>query len=166
MKVEFPEILKPVFEPSRYKVLYGGGGGLKSWGNGRALLLIGAQRKCLILCTREFQGFIADSVHRLLSEQIYYLGLEDFYEVQQKRITGKNGTEFIFEGLKNNVTKIKSLEGVDYCWCEEAESISDHSWDILIPTIRKPGSEIWISFNPADELDPTYQRFVVKPQRS
>lgn len=164
-KVEFPEVLEPLFTPNRYKILYGGRGGLKSWGAARAILLKGAQQKLLILCTREFQGSIADSVHRLLTNQIEFLGLESFYEIRDKKIRGKNGTEIVFEGLKNNVTKIKSLEGADICWCEEAESISDYSWDVLIPTIRKPGSEIWITFNPRDELDPTYQRFVTNPPK-
>ena len=164
--IQFPAILNNLFVPFRYKIVYGGRGGLKSWGFAQALLLRGAKEKILVLCTREFQGSIADSVHRILTNQIERLGLGHFYEIRDKKIRGANGTEFVFEGLKNNVTKIKSLEGADICWCEEAESISDHSWDILIPTIRKPGSEIWISFNPADELDPTYQRFVVNPPKN
>jgi len=88
------------------------------------------------------------------------MGLDDFYEITQTSIIGKNGTTFLFEGLKNNITKIKSLEGVDICWCEEAENITAFSWEILIPTIRKANSEIWVSFNPFDELDSTYDRFI------
>jgi phage terminase large subunit len=78
-------------------------------------------------------------------------------------IRGKNGTEFAFAGLKNNIANIKSYEGVDICWVEEAQTTSRLSWNVLIPTIRKQGSEIWISFNPELETDETYQRFVIEP---
>lgn len=74
-----------------------------------------------------------------------------------------SGSEFMFYGIKNNPTKIKSLEGIDICWMEEAEAVSKESWDILIPTIRKPGSEIWVSYNPKNILDDTHQRFVIAP---
>jgi phage terminase large subunit len=91
------------------------------------------------------------------------MGLEDFYEIQNTAIYGKNGTEFLFAGLKHNITKIKSFEGVDVCWIEEAQTTSKSSWDTLIPTIRKEGSEIWITFNPELDTDETYKRFVVSP---
>ena len=165
MKIQIADKFKPLFKSKRYKVFYGGRGGAKSWAYAQYLLITGMQKKQLFLCTREFQGSIQDSVHRVLATQIENLGLGGFYTVQQKAIYGKNGTEFIFEGLKNNVTKIKSMEGVDKVWCEEAENITEASWDVLIPTIRKPGSEILISFNPYDELDPTYQRFIVNPPK-
>jgi len=161
LKVQIAEAFKPLFKPKRYKVYYGGRGGAKSWAFAQALLIMAAQKKMRILCTREIQGSIRESVHRLLADTVDRLGLSGFYEVQQQTIYGKNGSQFIFEGLRNNVTKIKSMEAVDIVWCEEAEAITDHSWEILIPTIRKKGSEIWISFNPANELDPTYQRFVL-----
>lgn len=112
---------------------------------------------------RDFQASIADSVHKLLSDQITALGLENQYRVFNNSIIGVNGTEFIFKGLKINASQIKSTEGVDICWVEEAHSVSDESWELLIPTIRKPGSEIWISFNPMNEEDPTYRRFVKNP---
>lgn len=161
--VEFPKKLKFLFEPSRYKVLYGGRGGAKSWGVARALLIQGAGKPVRILCAREFQSSISESVHSLLSDQISALGLSGFYEIQNAYIKGKNGTEFSFAGLKHNVSKIKSFEGVDIVWCEEAQAISKSSWETLIPTIRKPGSEIWLTFNPQLESDETYQRFVVNP---
>lgn len=100
-------------------------------------------------------------MHKLLSDTADRIGLSTFYDIQQQSIRGRNGTNFIFEGLKNNVTKIKSMEGVNVVWCEEAEAITEQSWDLLIPTIREAGSEIWISFNPANEQDATYQRFVL-----
>lgn len=160
---EFPDKLRCLFGPARYKVLYGGRGGAKSWGIARALLIIGAGRKIRVLCAREIQSSIKDSVHKLLSDQIASLGLSSFYEIQQSAVIGKNGTEFAFVGLRHNVDQIKSFEGIDICWVEEAQTVSKGSWDTLIPTIRKDGSEIWISFNPEFEQDETNQRFVVKP---
>jgi phage terminase large subunit len=157
---QFPVKMQALFEPSRFKVLYGGRGAGRSWGCARALLIIGAQRPIRVLCARELQNSIADSVHKLLSDQITALGLQDHYELQQKYIFGKNGTQFAFEGIKNNVTRIKSFEGIDYCWVEEADKVTKSSWEILIPTIRKPDSEIWITFNPTLEKDYTYRRFV------
>lgn len=162
-KAEFPIKLKGLFEKSRYKVAYGGRGGAKSWGIARALLIKGAKDPMRILCAREFQTSIKDSVHKLLCDQIEALGLLGFYEITQNSIRGKNGTEFAFVGLRNNVANIKSYEGVDIVWVEEAQTTSRLSWNILIPTIRKQGSEIWISFNPELETDETYQRFVLNP---
>lgn len=162
-RAEFPVKLEGLFKKSRYKVLYGGRGGAKSWGIARALLIKGAKDPIRILCAREFQTSIKDSVHKLLCDQIESLGLLSFYEITQTSIRGRNGTEFSFVGLKNNVSNIKSYEGVDICWVEEAQTTSRLSWNILIPTIRKEGSEIWISFNPELETDETYQRFVANP---
>jgi phage terminase large subunit len=162
-KAEFPVKLEGLFKKSRYKVLFGGRGGAKSWGIARALLIKGAKDPIRILCAREFQTSIKDSVHKLLCDQIESLGLLSFYEITQTSIRGRNGTEFSFVGLKNNVSNIKSYEGVDICWVEEAQTTSRLSWNILIPTIRKEGSEIWISFNPELETDETYQRFVANP---
>jgi phage terminase large subunit len=162
-KAEFPVKLEGLFKKSRYKVLFGGRGGAKSWGIARALLIKGAKDPIRILCAREFQTSIKDSVHKLLCDQIDSLGLLSFYEITQTSIRGRNGTEFSFVGLKNNVANIKSYEGVDICWVEEAQTTSRLSWNVLIPTIRKEGSEIWISFNPELETDETYQRFVANP---
>jgi phage terminase large subunit len=162
-RAEFPVKLEGLFKKSRYKVLYGGRGGAKSWGIARALLIKGAKDPIRILCAREFQTSIRDSVHKLLCDQIESLGLLSFYEITQTSIKGRNGTEFSFVGLKNNVSNIKSYEGVDICWVEEAQTTSRLSWNILIPTIRKQDSEIWISFNPELETDETYQRFVATP---
>lgn len=163
LDAEFPAKLQDITKPCRYKVFYGGRGGAKSWGVARWLLLEGFAKRLTILCAREFQNSIGDSVHRLLSEQIDAMGLGDFYEIQRTVIRGRNGTEFLFEGLRHNVSKIKSYEGVDRCWVEEAQVVSRASWDTLIPTIRKDGSEIIITFNPELEEDETYQRFVAHP---
>jgi phage terminase large subunit len=159
--VEFPVKLQCLFQPARYKVLWGGRGGAKSWGIARALLIIGLNKPIRVLCAREFQTSIKDSVHKLLSDQIINMGLTDFYEVVDRTIRGKNGSEFNFVGLKNNVANVKSYEGVDICWVEEAQSVSARSWDVLIPTIRKEQSEIWVSFNPELATDNTYQRFIL-----
>ncbi len=163
MEWEFPEKLGFLFRPARYKVAYGGRGGAKSWGFARALLLEGAERPLRILCAREVQKSIKDSVHKLLGDQIRELGLGAEYEVLQNEIRGTNGTEIVFSGLSSQTREsIKSFEGIDRCWVEEAQVVSKRSWEILIPTIRKPGSEIWVSFNPDLDTDDTYQRFVVR----
>lgn len=163
---EFPDKLQFLFDPARYKVAYGGRGGAKSWGFARALLILALQRRMRILCARELQVSIADSVHKLLGEQITDMGLRAYYTVQQTSITAANGSEFIFAGLHTNVNKIKSMEGVDIVWVEEAQCVSNDSWETLIPTVRKDGSEIWVSFNPDLDSDPTYQRFVVNAPES
>lgn len=160
---EFPAKLQFLWTPARYKVAYGGRGSGKSWGIARALLLMGVERPLRILCAREIQKSIADSVHKLIADQIDALNLDAYYTVQETKIYGPNGTEFLFGGLKHNVNSIKSTEGIDIAWIEEAQTVSKSSWDVLIPTIRKEGSEIWVSFNPDLEVDETYQRFVVNP---
>lgn len=160
--------IAPAFEsalntPSRYKVWYGGRGSGKSWCVARLLILLAYQHQRRILCARELQVSIADSVHRLLCDQIAMLGLTPFFSVTHAAIKSHTGSEFLFKGLRHNVAEIKSLEGVDLCWVEEAQRVSKESWEVLIPTIRKEGSEIWVTFNPDLASDSTYQRFVVNP---
>lgn len=163
---ELPRWANLLFQQRRYKIAKGGRGGAKSWTIARVLLILGASRTIRVLCARELQRSIQDSVHALLVDQIQQLGLQG-YTILKHEITHINGTRFMFEGLRYNTTKIKSLEGIDVCWVEEAESISEASWNILIPTIRKEGSEIWISFNPQTAEDPVYQRFVTnRPENS
>lgn len=118
-------------------------------------------QKLRVLCAREFQNSIQDSVHKLLAEQVDALGLSAFFAVQQTTIVGRNGSEFIFSGLRNNVQSLKGLEGIDVCWCEEAQTMSPRSWELLTPTIRKEGSRIICTWNPDQEEDATYQRLVV-----
>lgn len=163
MRIEIPEKLGFLYDPSRYKVAYGGRGSGKSWGFADALLIRGYQEPLHILCAREFQNSITDSVHALLSQQIELLGLSGFYEIQKTTILGKNGSAIIFAGLRHNINKIKSTEGIDICWVEEAQTVSKASWDVLIPTIRKENSEIWVTFNPELETDETYKRLVISP---
>jgi predicted phage terminase large subunit-like protein len=135
----------------------------KSWSIARVLLILGSQSKLRILCVRELQLSLAESVHKLLSDQIEALGLGAFYTVQRDGIYGANGTEFIFTGIKNNADKLKSMEGVDICWVEEAQTISTESLEILIPTIRKPGSRLWFSYNPRYDDDPVHVMFSADP---
>lgn len=163
LKIEIPEKLAGLFEPHRYKVIHGGRGSAKSWSVARALLIQASQGRKRILCGREFQRSIKDSVHKLLSDQISALELSSLYKISATGITSVTGSEFMFEGLRFNATKIKSLEGVDIAWVEQAERLSKTSMDILVPTIRKEGSEIWATLNPELEEDEAYQRLVVNP---
>lgn len=163
VKFQMAEPFEPLFQPARYKVFYGGRGSGKSWAYAQALILMAMQKPLRVLCARELQVSIADSVHKLLADTIDRMGLSSRFEITRQAIRSVTGTEFIFKGLRHNATEIKSLEGVDYCWVEEGQSVSKESWDLLIPTIRKQGSEIWISFNPGRPDDETYKRFVLDP---
>lgn len=170
---EFPEKFAGLFEPHPFKTLYGGRDGCKSWAVARALLIIGANPSILwpgrtegvrILCGRETMDSIRESVHQLLTDQIVNLGLEHFYTPLQSEIRGKNGTEIVFAGLrKQSVSSIKSYEAIDIFWGEEASTVTRRSLTILLPTIRKPGSEIWWTMNPDLETDAVYQDFIVDP---
>ncbi len=160
--LQLPEKVRFLFKPMRYKVLYGGRGSGKSHSIAKALLIKGSNETLRILCGREVQDSIKDSVHRLLCDQIQLLDMEDFYSITENEIRGANGTLFSFTGFHHNsVGKLKSYEGYDILWVEEGQNCSEKSWRIMLPTIRKPDSEIWISFNPDLEEDPTYTRFVV-----
>ena len=148
----------------RIKFFYGGRGGGKSYAFADALLLLGLQKKLLIACVREIQESIKDSVHRLLADRISFYGLDEFDVKENEIINRVNGTRFIFKGLRNqDVQKIKSLEGVDIVWIEEAQVITKKSWEILAPTIRKDGSEIWISMNREEENDPLWVAVAANP---
>lgn len=161
-EIDLPEKALGILEPHRYKVLYGGRAGMKSHTMARALLVQTSEQRLRVLCTREFQTSIAESVHRTLADEIANLKFDAYFDIQKNTIIQKKtGSHFIFKGLKHNIQEIKSTEGVDRCWVEEAQSVSEESWQVLEPTIRNPGSEIWISFNPYQEIDPTYQRFVL-----
>lgn len=108
-----------------------------------------------MVCVREVQRSIADSVKQLLEDKIAAFGLSGFFKITETEITGKNGSRIIFRGMQNHTAaSIKSLEGFDVAWVEEAQTISARSLELLTPTIRKPNSEIWFSWNPEDETDP------------
>lgn len=159
----FGELYSVPLGAVRERCYYGGRGSAKSWQIARALLVHGFERRLRILCAREYQTSMKDSVLRILTDQIALLGLGGFYYSTGSSIIGENGTEFLFKGLRRDISQIKSTEGIDIAWLEEAESVSASSWRVLIPTIRKPGSEIWTTFNPALPTDATYLRLVVKP---
>ncbi len=160
-----PRAFAPLLtEKKRIKFYYGGRGGGKSYAFADSLLLKGRMDKLLIACLREVQDSIKDSVYRLLCERIAYYQLKD-YKIQESKIINKiTGSEFIFKGLRDqDIQKIKSLEGVDIAWIEEGQTISKKSWDILSPTIRKDGSEIWISMNREEENDPLWVLLAANP---
>jgi phage terminase large subunit len=158
--------ISDLLKPFRYKIFYGGRGGLKSWGFAEALIRIADEACIRVLCTRELQNSIDDSVHRLLQDTIERLGLQDRFIVENKSIRSLTGSEFIFKGIRHNYKEIKSTEGIDICWLEEAQTVSKESWKVLIPTIRKQGSEIWASFNPDSDTDYTYQLAMNPPPNS
>lgn len=159
INVQFPAKLRELDRPYRYKFVRGGRGSGKSWGIARKLLLAGTQKPERILCTREVQKSISQSVHQLLKDQIEELGLDSFYEVLLNEIRGLNGTRFYFSGLSDQTaTSIKSFEGCTICWIEEGQTISKTSWEILTPTIRAQNSEIWVTYNPQLESDYIHQK--------
>lgn len=164
MIIDFPDKLSFLFQPHRFKGAKGGRGSGKSWQFARALLIEGTRNPERILCAREVQKSIKDSVHRLLCDQIISLNLGHHYQPLETVIRGRNDTEILFTGLSTlTQDNLKSFEGVTKTWLEEAQNISKESWRILVPTIRKPGSEIWATYNPMLETDETHQRMVINP---
>lgn len=165
VNLSFPPVFVPwLFEPHPYKIAYGGRGGAKSWAFARALVLRSASERLKVLCAREFQTSIKDSVHSVLKVQIELLGLLPWFKITDTAIKCLlTGSEFIFKGLHMNPYEIKSIEGIDVAWVEEAEAVGEDSWETLLPTLRKDGVELWISFNPLDPDAPTFTRWVVNP---
>ena len=147
----------------RYKVAYGGRG------SGKALLIVlkMMQSPIRVLCARELQISMRESVHQLVSETIKRIGADDAFNILESEITCTlNGSSCVFKGLKgvkNDASALKSFEGIDICWIEEAQTVSRASLETLKPTIRKPNSEIWITFNPLLATDPVYADYVVNP---
>lgn len=153
------------FEKSaRYKLAYGGRGGAKSYTIALLLILKAIKEPVRILCTREIQKSIKDSVHKLLSDLIHKYKFEPYFDIKRDSIDGINGSEFIFKGLRTNINEVKSTEAIDICWVEEAQGVSMESLKILDPTIRKQGSEIWFSFNRFGDNDPVWERYVKNPR--
>lgn len=152
--VQLPEVFADLWKPARYKAFYGGRGSAKSHSFAQALVIQAAQGPKRVLCAREIQRSIKDSVKRLLDDKIEAAGLSGFYTSTETEIRGANGSLFVFAGLRTNADSIKSLEGIDIAWVEEANTVSQASLDTLVPTIRKPGSELWFSWNPRYPTDP------------
>jgi predicted phage terminase large subunit-like protein len=159
LRLEIPAKMRPFHSlQRRHKIARGGRGSAKSWSIARLLAVRGYVQPTRWLCCRETQKSIKESSHRLLSDQIQALGLGRFYEIQRDAIKGPNGTEFAFAGLKEHTAdSIKSYEGFDGAWIEEAHTVSDRSANVLIPTIRKSGSELWWSYNPEQDEDFVHQ---------
>ena len=155
---------RPFAKGARYKVAYGGRGSGKSWAFAEMAVEVARRAKTTIVCVRELQLSISDSVHKLISNTIDRLGYTNEFDILKSSIIHRGtGTNFVFFGIKNDPKKMKSLEGAGICWVEEAESITKDMWETLIPTIRTPSSEIWVSYNPKNILDDTHQRFVIHP---
>ncbi len=153
------------YKKKRYKIVWGGRGSAKSWGIAEALIRLTAALPLRVLCTREYQNSIKDSSHKLLKDTIERLGMESWFTVTDSSIKSRTGAEFIFKGLHGNEEGIKSTEGIDICWVEEAQTVTNASWKSLIPTVRGDDAEIWVSFNLITEDDSTFQRMVVRPMK-
>lgn len=153
-----------------YHINYGGRGAGKTYQWADALVVEASLSKIRVLVTREFQNSIDESIKNEIEDCIKARGLEFFFKITENKIVGLNGSEFIFKGIKNNIKSIKSISNVDIVLCEESENISKKSWDILLPSIRpknRPHPAIIVLFNPDNELDDTYQRFIaLTPDRS
>lgn len=164
LKLYMPQKARQVFSrPSRYKILEGGRGSGKSFTFGNMSVGEALHFPYRFLCARETQMSIRDSVHKLLCDIIGTHHLDNFFTIRQDSITSKAGAEFIFRGLHHNISEIKSMEGIDRCWIAEGERITRDSLDVLIPTIRKPGSQIWVDFNPESADSAVYKYFIENP---
>lgn len=167
--VETPPAFLPIWQEGvRWKGLWGGRGSGKSWQVARRLIVKAATLDDYrVLCVREYQTSISDSVISVLKRQIRELNAGAYFHTTDYTIRSHRGGDFIFDGLHHNADQIKSKEGIRACWNEEAHSTSDESWKYLIPTVfREPDSEMLVTFNQHDEDDPTYQRLVIKPPPS
>lgn len=162
---ELPEWAESFWQPATYKIAYGGRGSTKSWTFARILAFRASLGPLRILCARETQKSIAESVHEVLKDQITAIGLASEFHFGADSIEHKlNGSRFVYAGLKQHTAaNLKSYENFDICWIAEAHKVTKVSWDILEPTIRKPGSEFWIDLNPELDTDETYDRFVLNP---
>lgn len=161
--IEIPEEFERLLDADwREAAVYGGRYSLKSHTVARILLIKARLQKTRILCAREFQNSIADSSHQLLADLIQKYELYDFKVTEKSIVNTVTGSDFLFKGLKHNEQSVKSLEGIDIAWVEEAQTISKESIEVLTPTIRKPGSQIIYTYNRLLEDDPIHQRLVIE----
>jgi len=150
--------------PARNRVLYGGRASSKSWDAAGFVTYLADKCKIRVLCVRQFQNKIEESVYTLLKMQIERFGLSPRFTVLDNKIRGRRtGSEFLFYGLWRSIDEIKSLESIDILWIEEAHNLTEEQWKILEPTIRKAGSQVWVIFNPKLATDFAYKRFVTSP---
>lgn len=161
--VEIPIEFKRLFDTDwREAAIYGGRNSLKSHTVARYLLIRARAKKTRVGCFREFQNSMTESSHQLLSDLIKKYKLTDF-EVTNNSIMNKvTGSDFLFKGLWNNEQTIKSIEGIDIAWVEEAQTVSNSSIEVLTPTVRNPGSQIIYTYNRLLEDDPVHQRLVIE----
>jgi PBSX family phage terminase large subunit len=161
--IEIPIEYKRLFDTDwREAAIYGGRYSLKSHTVARALLIIARQKKTRVACFREFQNSIADSSHQLLADLIKTYELTDFKVTDKSIVNTINGSDFLFKGLHHNEQSVKSTEGIDYAWIEEAQTVSTTSIEVLTPTVRKPGSKIIYTYNRLLEEDPVHKRLVLE----
>ena len=163
VEITIHDKFKPFFtEPKRYNVCYGGRGKGATWNIARGLLVKSLAEKRRILCTREYQNSISESVYQTLQSQAERLGISDYFRFTKTGIETANGSEFLFKGLRHNIDSLKSLEGVTDCWVAEADKVPEESWQKLVPTIRRDGSVFYIDFNTDSIDDPVYARYVAR----
>lgn len=163
MIMEIPQEFKQLFDTGwREAGIYGGRYSLKSHTVARYLLIRARQEKIRVGCFREFQNSISESSHQLLSDLIHQYELTDFKITDKSIVNTVNGSDFLFKGLRHNEQSIKSIEGIDIAWVEEAQTISKESIDVLTPTVRKKGSQIIYTYNRLLEDDPVHQRLVIE----
>lgn len=143
-----------MFDPHRYKAFYGGRGSAKSHSFATALVIMAAQKPIRVVCAREIQNSLRDSVKQLIEDKVEALGLQSRFDCQDKVTKGLNGSQFVYIGMWRNPDAAKSMEGADIFWGEEASAFSARSLKVIRPTMRKPGSELWWSWNPEFEHDP------------
>jgi phage terminase large subunit len=161
-KINLPGWTEPLNNSkNRYCIIWGGRGSGKSYAIADCLLLIAYNSKSLILCGREYQNSIKESVYSLLKQRIEDLGFSDNFTVTQDEIRcNHNGSRFIFKGLKQNIDSIKSMTGITHLWIEEGDTLSQESWRIIKPTIREENSQIWVTLNPKNRSDCIYDEFI------
>lgn len=163
--VQIPAWAEPLTQPAFCKSISGGRGSSKTWTVARLLLYRAALKKMRIFCCREIQNSIEDSNFQVIKNQIALLGLEDAFEVGGQKIKGKNGSEFHFWGLEKRRSSIYGWEGVDVCWIEQAERMTEETWKVIEPTMsRNQGSEIWLTWNPIYRTDYVWKRFKDNPR--
>jgi phage terminase large subunit len=164
LKLQVPRKLQPLLQPKRYKGAYGGRGGAKSHFFAEQIIIKCFTSPTRVVCIREVQNSIKDSVKQLLSDKINHFGLGTEFEVLDSEIRCKNGSFIIFKGMQSyNATNIKSLEAFNIAWVEEAQTLSQLSLDMLRPTLREDGSELWFSWNPRFKTDPVDKFFRKQP---
>ena len=165
-RVDLPIWAHPFLKPSRYKVAMGGRGSGKTWTIAMVLALMASERKMRVACCREYQKSLRESAKKAIEIAIIRAGLRHRYDVQANRIVGRNGSEFFFHGFERSREEMRGWEDVDVAWIEEAQRLTRESWEILLPSIRKPGSELWFTYNPRFRADTVSQAFGIGKPRA